>query len=245
MDTPHVDPLAYAHDADDETLQEISRLDAIKNKLMKDHDDYLEAHPEVTAMLDDFVRRVLLEQPKDVYAFARKHFGGVTNGLAPVVIAGPSGVGKGTIIRRFMESFPDKFGFSCSHTTRGIREGEEDGVHYHFTNREAMEEAIGRGEFIEHAEARGFVHGNLYGTSVAAVKDVAGKGKVCVLDIDMQGVRSVKKSFLSPKPLYVFVAPPSLEVLEHRLRERGTEDEEAIQRRLDNSKMEVDYGYSE
>lgn len=92
----------------------------------------------------------------------------------PVVICGPSGVGKGTLIARLMKDFPSTFGFSVSHTTRRPRHKEKSGVHYHFIERNVMEVAIQEGKFLESAD----VHGNLYGTSVAAVEAVADAGKV-------------------------------------------------------------------
>ena len=95
----------------------------------------------------------------------------------PIVISGPSGVGKGTLINMLMKEFPAMFGFSVSHTTRAPREKEENGVHYHFTNRDVMEEEIKSGKFLEFAA----VHGNLYGTSIEAVEVVADAGKVYIL----------------------------------------------------------------
>lgn len=92
----------------------------------------------------------------------------------PVVICGPSGVGKGTLIGKLMKEFPETFGFSVSHTTRKPRAKEVDGVHYHFATRSVMAQDIEEGKFLESAE----VHGNLYGTSWAAVKDVSDAGKV-------------------------------------------------------------------
>lgn len=92
----------------------------------------------------------------------------------PIVISGPSGVGKGTLIAKLMKEFPSMFGFSVSHTTRAPREKEKDGVHYHFTDRSVMEKAIKDGKFLEFAA----VHGNLYGTSIEAVEAVADEGKV-------------------------------------------------------------------
>ncbi|KAL9185776.1 hypothetical protein ACHAXT_003553 [Thalassiosira profunda] len=178
----------------------------------------------------------------------------------PVVICGPSGVGKGTLIELLQKSFPpDKFGFSVSHTTRKPREGEEDGVHYNFTSVEQIKAEIDAGKFVEYAE----VHGNYYGTrcvrniaelslssfgdlivtykrSVKAVKSVQNQNLICLLDIDVQGAQNVKKSSLDA--YYLFIAPPSMEELEKRLRGRGTEKEEAIQRRLANAKGELDYG---
>jgi guanylate kinase len=113
----------------------------------------------------------------------------------------------------------------------------QDGVHYHFTTREAFEAAIEAGEFLEHAH----VHGNIYGTSTAAVAAVADAGKTCILDIDVQGARAVRRAGVPA--VFVFVAPPSLDELESRLRGRGTETEAQIKTRLKNAKDELErYG---
>lgn len=96
------------------------------------------------------------------------------DGPKPVVISGPSGVGKGTLINKLMNEFPSTFGFSVSHTTRAPREKEKNGVHYHFTERSIMEKDIRDGKFLESAH----VHGNLYGTSIEAVDVVTDSGKV-------------------------------------------------------------------
>ncbi|XP_072951643.1 guanylate kinase 1-like [Typha angustifolia] len=164
--------------------------------------------------------------------------GVIGNKTKPVVISGPSGVGKGTLISRLMKDFPNTFGFSVSHTTRSPREKEIDGVHYHFAEREMMEKDIREGKFLESA----LVHGNLYGTSFEAVEAVTDAGKRCILDIDVQGARSVRCSSL--EALFIFICPPSFEELEKRLRVRGTETEEQIQKRLRNAKEEIDQGRS-
>ena len=153
-----------------------------------------------------------------------------------LVLCGPSGCGKSTLIGKLNEKFPGKFGFSVSHTTRGPRPGEEDGVHYHFRGRAEVEAMRERGEFLENAE----VHGNLYGSSFAAVEAVQQRGQVCILDIDVQGVEKVKASGRL-QCLYVFVKPPTVQVLEQRLRGRGTETEEKIQLRLANAVKELTY----
>ncbi|KAK9798951.1 hypothetical protein WJX73_008977 [Symbiochloris irregularis] len=149
-----------------------------------------------------------------------------------LVICGPSGVGKGTLIKRLMES-SDKFGFSCSHTTREARKGEEHGKHYWFTSVEKFEAGINAGKFLEHAR----VHHHFYGTSVKAVEDVAAAGRSCILDIDVQGARQVRKSHL--RAVFVFIAPPSMEELERRLRGRNTESTEQVEARLANAKAEI------
>jgi len=156
---------------------------------------------------------------------------------APLVLAGPSGVGKSTLINMLMEYYPDNFGFSVSHTTRMPRPGEVNGVHYHFVSREEMESGIEAGDFVEWAE----VHGNLYGTSFSSVTNLQAKGKVCILDIDIQGVQTIKKKSML-RYHYVFIAPPSMDELEKRLRDRSTESEEQITKRLKNAKGEIDYG---
>ncbi|KAL9547893.1 hypothetical protein MBANPS3_005944 [Mucor bainieri] len=152
------------------------------------------------------------------------------------VISGPSGSGKSTLLKRLFSEYPSTFGFSISHTTRKPRPGEVDGKDYHFVEKDDMIKEVEEGKFIESAT----FSGNMYGTSIKAVEDVVADGKVCMLDIDMQGVQSVKKTALNPK--YIFVQPPSIEILEERLRGRGTEKEEAILARLAASKKELEYG---
>ena len=156
----------------------------------------------------------------------------------PVVLCGPSGVGKSTLIKRLQADFPGAFGFSVSHTTRNPRAGEVDGKDYNFVAgpeaRAAMEADIAAGKFLESAN----VHGNLYGTSFSAIEAVAAKGQTCILDIDVQGVASCRKAGFAVNK-YVFVAPPDLAVLEARLRGRGTETEENILKRVGNASKEM------
>lgn len=159
--------------------------------------------------------------------------------LTPLVICGPSGAGKGTIIAKIMEKYPDHFGFSVSNTSRGPRPGEEHGVHYYFSTIEEIDQGIANGEYIEYAN----VHTNKYGTTFKAVESVQGKGKVCILDIDIQGCRSVKKSAM--KCNYLFINPPSIEELEKRLKGRGTETEDKVKVRLQNAIGEIEYGHAE
>jgi guanylate kinase len=150
------------------------------------------------------------------------------------VISGPSGVGKGTLIAKLMADYPEVFKFSVSHTTREPRDGEEDGVHYNFSTHDKISQAISDGKFLESAN----VHGNIYGTSSEAVRTVVNAGKICVLDVDVQGMTTIKNSEFSP--LCVFIVPPTMTELEARLRGRKTETEEAIQLRLTNAKKELD-----
>ncbi|XP_047985014.1 guanylate kinase isoform X2 [Leguminivora glycinivorella] len=160
----------------------------------------------------------------------------VQKGPRPLVLCGPSGSGKSTLLKRLLKEFPDKFGFSVSHTTRGPRPGEKNGVHYHFTTKDEMLAAIEKGEFLETAT----FSGNTYGTSKRAVEDVRRTGKICVLDIEIEGVKQVKKSDLDP--LLVFVMPPSIDELERRLRARNTESDAALKLRLETAMKEIVFG---
>jgi len=135
-----------------------------------------------------------------------------------------------------METYKQYFGFSVSHTTRSARPGEENGVAYNFVSKEEMQKAVDNDEFIEHATFAG----NSYGTSKAAVETVMQKGLICILDIDVQGVISMKKTSFNSN--YVFIMPPSIQILEERLKGRGTETEESLQKRLDLAKRDMEFG---
>ncbi|KAL2872226.1 guanylate kinase [Aspergillus lucknowensis] len=153
----------------------------------------------------------------------------------PVVVSGPSGTGKSTLLKRLFDEFPNTFGFSVSHTTRSPRPGEQHGREYYFTTKEDFLKLVSENGFIEHAQ----FGGNFYGTSVAAVKEIAAKERICILDIEMEGVKQVKKTDLNAR--FLFLAPPSLEELERRLRGRGTETEESLQKRLTQARNELAY----
>ena len=149
-----------------------------------------------------------------------------------LVLSGPSGVGKSTVLRKVMAGRED-MAFSVSATTRAPRPGEEEGVDYFFVTRERFDEMVADGELLEHAE---FV-GNYYGTPRSQVEKRLESGITVVLDIEVQGASQVKA--LMPEALTVFLAPPSLEALEQRLRGRGTETEEKIRSRLETARREL------
>jgi guanylate kinase len=149
-----------------------------------------------------------------------------------VVISAPSGTGKTTLTHMLLKEFPN-MEFSVSYTTRPPRPGEVNGKDYFFVDRETFERMIEEGDFLEWAE----VYGNLYGTSKSQVLKALNEGKDIILDIDTQGALQVKKNF--PEAVLIFVLPPSLSELERRLRRRGTDDEETIERRLRVAREEI------
>lgn len=163
-----------------------------------------------------------------------------TKDLTPRVVYGPSGVGKGTIIGDAKASFPDLIDHCVSHTSRQPRQGEVPGTAYHFVTREEFEKLKAEDGFIETAQ----YGGNYYGTSVAAVNAVQDAGKIAVLDIEIEGVKQVR-SHASFKAKFLYLAPPSREVLEERLRGRKTDSEEQILKRLKQGVVEMAYGENE
>jgi guanylate kinase len=152
-----------------------------------------------------------------------------------VVISAPSGAGKTTIAREILRRNPS-LGFSVSATTRPRREGEVDGRDYHFLDAALFRERTGRGEFVEWEE----IFGNLYGTLRSEVDGALAAGKHLLFDVDVKGGLSIKRAY--PEALLIFIPPPSVEVLEARLRGRRTEDETTIARRLARVPMELEMG---
>jgi len=156
----------------------------------------------------------------------------------PLIIAGPSGAGKSTLVKLLQQDFPNMFGYSISHTTRSPRPGEVNGVNYWFTDRESFLKEKSENKFIETAEYAA----NLYGTSIKAVADVQHTGKICLLDIDLQGVISFKSlSNQTIKPYYAFIVPPSIEELRRRLDNRKDTSNEAIDLRLKTAERELQH----
>ncbi len=158
---------------------------------------------------------------------ARGHKGAI------LVLSGPSGAGKSTIINASSDEIGEYY-FSISTTTRAPRMGEEHGREYFFVSREEFEEDIKAGNFLEYAE----VHGNYYGTSLKPVREALDEGKLVIFDIDIQGHRLVRAK-MNDITTSAFITPPTLKELEKRLRDRCTDSEEVIERRIENAKEEI------
>lgn len=149
------------------------------------------------------------------------------------VISAPSGAGKTTLCSRLLQEFPDlRLSISC--TTRAPRGQEQDGKEYFFLTTAEFENQIKNGRFAEWAQ----VHGYYYGTSKDTIEDAFQGGHPLLLDIDVQGASSLKKAF-PRESILIFVSPPSLMVLEQRLRSRGTDSEETIRKRMNNAQKEM------
>lgn len=149
-----------------------------------------------------------------------------------IVLTGPSGVGKGTLVRSLSQSHPELY-LSVSVTTRSPRPGEIDGKHYYFVSREQFEQMVAQGELLEWAEFAG----NCYGTPRQQVEEKIQQGKWVLLEIELEGARQIRASF--PEAMRIFILPPSMQELEQRLRGRGQDSEEAIARRLRRASEEI------
>jgi guanylate kinase len=149
------------------------------------------------------------------------------------VITGPSGVGKGTLIRGLRERLPE-LELSVSATTRAPRPGERDGVDYHFLSGERFDELVGADRFVEHADYAG----RRYGTLRSELEGRVQRGAPVVLEIEVQGARQVRAAM--PQAVQVFISPPSLQVLRERLQGRGTDDREEVDRRLRVAEQELE-----
>ena len=151
-----------------------------------------------------------------------------------IVISAPSGTGKTTLVQALCEADP-KLMVSVSHTTRPKRDGETDGIAYHFTDVDSFREMINAGQFLEHAK----VFDHYYGTSRNAVESQLSEGRDVILEIDWQGAARIRQ--LMPESISIFILPPSYQALETRLTDRGEDDSTTIQRRLRDAKNELSH----
>ena len=149
-----------------------------------------------------------------------------------IVLTGPSGVGKGTLVRSLLQSHPELY-LSISVTTRSPRPGEINAKHYYFVSREQFDIMIAQEELLEWAQFAG----NCYGTPRKQVEEKIQQGKWVLLEIELDGARQIRTSF--PEAMRIFILPPSMQELEQRLRGRGQDSEEAIARRLRRAEEEI------
>jgi len=150
------------------------------------------------------------------------------------IVSAPSGAGKTSLLRELLAR-DKQLSLSVSHTTRAMRPGEKDGVHYHFVDQDAFQALVEQDVFIEHAQ----VFDNFYGTSEAAVRDQLRAGRDVVVEIDWQGARQVRERF--PQAVSIFIVPPSIEALRERLSGRGQDSDEIIERRMRDAQAELSH----
>lgn len=150
------------------------------------------------------------------------------------IVSAPSGAGKTSLLRELVPA-DERLVMSVSHTTRAMRDGEQDGVHYHFVTVERFQALVGEGAFLEHAQ----VFDNYYGTAEAGVRGQLAQGLDVVLEIDWQGARQVRQRFADS--VSIFIAPPSIEALRERLSGRGQDSAEIVERRMRDAQSELSH----
>ncbi len=150
------------------------------------------------------------------------------------IVSAPSGAGKTSLLKQLIPA-DDRLALSVSHTTRAMRPGEADGVHYHFVDVATFQGMVGEAAFLEHAQ----VFDNYYGTAESGVRAQLAAGQDVVLEIDWQGARQVRRRF--PDAVSIFVAPPSIEALRERLGGRGTDSDQIIERRMRDARSELSH----
>lgn len=156
-----------------------------------------------------------------------------------IVVCGPSGSGKSTLLKRLLSENKDKLAFTISHTTRKPRIGEQNGREYYFISLEEIEKMIAAHEFVEYTE----FSGNYYGTSKQAVQDALKTNKLVILEVDIEGVKALN-SLEEFKPIFIFIKPPSKQLLIERLSSRGSESVETLKKRLDRADQEMKFAES-
>eukprot|EP01016_Furgasonia_blochmanni_P051097 TRINITY_DN7994_c0_g2_i1.p2 TRINITY_DN7994_c0_g2~~TRINITY_DN7994_c0_g2_i1.p2 ORF type:complete len:295 (-),score=85.99 TRINITY_DN7994_c0_g2_i1:290-1174(-) len=228
-------PQGYMEDFDPEIKAYFFK---IKEDIKKEHVEYLKKHPEIREVLNDFVSSLLLQKPDDIYAYARDYFSYFNHEKdvkkqRPFVIAGPAGVGKGTLVKMLLQKYPEEFELSVSYTTRKPRATETDGVEYFFVAKDEFVKEIERNSFVEHCE----VHGNFYGTHKGILNKIMNKGKVCILEIDVVGAEKVNKSGIECN--YLWLDPPSIDEIRKRIIGRGSETPETLEKRLKTAEREL------
>jgi len=213
-------------------------LEIKKGAIKGDSVEYIKKHPELLELLNGFMFNLLLREEKDIYKFAKKYFNEFdlhANYFKPIVISGPSAVGKGTLIRMLLKEFPNIFALSVSYTTRKARPGETHGKDYYFIEKAEFEKMIEENKFVEHCT----VHGNLYGTAQEEINRIAREHKICIIEIEVNGAQKISKSAVEAN--YMFIYPPTVNSLKERILGRGTETQAAIELRMKNALGELDY----
>lgn len=215
----------------------------IKNDFTAEYNNYVKEHPEIKQLLSDYMSSLLMEKPNNVINFTKEYFSyynksnnkinNMDNLIKPLIISGPSGCGKGTIIKYLLEKY-NCMRLSVSHTTRKMREGETNGKEYNFITEPEFKELINKNEFIEYVT----YNNNYYGTHISELTKSSKENKIVILDIELKGLVKIFKSGISCN--YIYMYPPSIDALRERLIKRGTEDIEMIEKRINISKRELE-----
>lgn len=207
--------------------------------LCEDNFSYLAKHPEVKQLISDYLSNCLIHKPDDLFKYTKEHFTKYCDNYKEknriVVIVGPSGVGKGSLISKLKEDLGDKISFLVSHTTRERKENEVDGKDYHFVSQETFLQMINNDEFLEY----NIFGEDYFGTKKSEVYDISAQDKICVMEIDINGAKKLYHSGIMDI-YYIAIYPPNTACLRERLRLRGQDSMSEINERLKRGIEEID-----
>ncbi len=203
--------------------------------LVEDNYNFLTQRPEIKQLLNDYMANILLHKPDDVFKFTKDYFSILAdkpNISKVLTIVGPSGVGKGGLIKRLCQEFP-QMAYSCSHTTREKRTNEVEGEDYYFVSKEKFLDLIIKNELIEHNVFLDYY----YGTTKSEVKRLTSVDKIVIMEIDVNGANSIYSSGIDSN--YIGFLPPAQDLVRARLKKRGGDTAEQINKRLELGESET------
>ena len=228
----------------------LAYLSVRKDELIQSHSDYQQQHPEIREVLNDFISSVLLHKPvssssivcsilkqNDVYVYAKEYFhpfNPTPLQYKPLILVGPSGVGKKTLVREALKKYGSLFESKKSITTREKRDGDNENSAIEFVTKEVFQKMVDENQFIEHQSK---LHGHRYGTSYGELKRIKDAGKIPVIEVDVQGAIDLNKMALEGN--YLFIYPPSFEELRKRIGNR-IEDEAAFKVRIADAIKQIE-----
>ena len=194
-----------------------------KDQLIGSHKTYIQGHPEIREVLNDFMSAVLLHKPNDVFVFAKEYFhpfNPTPLKYKPLIMVGPSGVGKNTLRDQILEKYGGLFESKISYTTRPSKGIEKHKEMYYFISREEFTKRAEKNEFVEYCE----INGHLYGTTYAELERIKSKGKIPLIEVDVRGAIKINERAIEGN--FLFIYPPSFEELRRRLGTRLETEEE-------------------
>jgi guanylate kinase len=218
---------------------ELARLQETRARMKDGNQRYVDRHPELRTIMDEFVSATIAQKPNDIIKFGAKWFQSLREGQKghpPLIITGPSGAGMSTMVKKLMTKYPQHFKKPLETTTRAPKDYETDGEDFFFVDEATFQAMIDRGDFITWSP----VYENFYGMSLEAVERVVEAGKIAIMDLAIDALGKYRDTPLDIK--YLFVAPPSLEVLEDRLLGAQRYNPQAIDDRLEKAPDQIERG---
>ena len=221
---------------------ELARLQEARGRLKDGNQRYVERHPELRTIMDEFVSATIAQKPNDIIKFGAKWFASLregSKGFPPLCLTGPSGAGCSTMAKKLQTKYPKLFGRALETTTRQPKDYETDGEDFFFVNEEVFQKMVDAGDFITWTP----VHENFYGLSLEAVEKVIEAGKICLLDLALDMLDKYRATPLDIK--YMFITPPSIDVLEDRLLGAQRYNPAAIDEKLEAAPDQIDRGMND